>query len=177
MPILVYHKPKLIYCAIEKCAITRLIAYFGATYNIEKYYKDQLAEQIFHSSPIDHYDSRTSFAQICNKYPDYFSFAFIRNPFDRVASNYHYNKGGWKRQYGKYPSFEEYVKNMSYWNRVAPLCEYLDTDPNFIGKYESFKDDFDRLHNAIGIPIPDPHTKIPLTFCLFSRPFVNFEQT
>ena len=32
MPTIVYKKQKVIYCAVEKCAISRLRAYFGAPY-------------------------------------------------------------------------------------------------------------------------------------------------
>lgn len=87
---------------------------------------------------------------------DWFTFAFIRNPWDRMVSLWA-NKGRdqihstfAKRGMGPYPDFNDFVK---------ALCERTDFDihwvsqaesilidgqevPGFIGRYENLKDDW-----------------------------------
>ena len=159
MPTIIYEKQKVIYCAIEKCAITRLISYFGTIYKQEtkRGYPPDLAEQIFFPAK-EIFKSNYPISYAKKKYPDYFIFSFVRNPFDRVVSNYHFNLGPWirrhkKGEFEKVPTFEEYCLNMEKWNNLQPLSFYVDIDIDFIGKVENFKQDFDRLHKILKIDI------------------------
>jgi hypothetical protein len=154
MPCIVYRNQKVIYYAIEKCAITRLIWYFGTIYSFKERINEhnKPAEQIFYPA-WKIFPSNIPLSGIKEKVPDYneyFVFSFIRNPFDRVVSNYYFNRGPWKKRFGKWPSFEEYCLDIKNWNYLTPLSEHLDIDLDFIGRYERFKLDFDLLNFKLG---------------------------
>ncbi|MFG5086309.1 sulfotransferase family protein [Campylobacter lari] len=100
-----------------------------------------------------------------NKFENYFSFGFVRNPYDRVVSAYHYLRSGggnlvdetWaKENIYKYNSFEEFVLNLQNndeqikilnWMHFIPQHKYLCDDEksilvNFVGKFENLEEDF-----------------------------------
>jgi len=88
-----------------------------------------------------------------SKWENYYKFAFVRNPWDKMVSQYFYNH---RKYFPKGISFEKYIdrwgngKNVSVW----PLSyeEWLDPDIDFIGRFENFQDDFNLVCDAIGIP-------------------------
>ncbi|MCV3376266.1 sulfotransferase family protein, partial [Campylobacter sp. IFREMER_LSEM_CL2151] len=107
-----------------------------------------------------------------NKFESYFSFGFVRNPYDRVVSAYHYLRSGggnlvdetWaKENIYKYNSFEEFVLNLQNnderikilsWMHFVPQYKYLcDNDKNilvsFIGKFEKLDEDFKKILNIL----------------------------
>tara|TARA_B100001989_G_scaffold113698_1_gene79762 strand:- start:3326 stop:3874 length:549 start_codon:yes stop_codon:yes gene_type:complete len=101
---------------------------------------------------------------LCSKaYPDYFSFAFTRNPWDRFVSAFFYlEQGGMfendRKSYNKYInglSFTEFVlKYQSDRIRIAHFSEqhlWLDGNLSFIGKVENFQEDFNTVCDKIGI--------------------------
>tara|TARA_E500000318_G_scaffold73397_1_gene68039 strand:+ start:494 stop:988 length:495 start_codon:yes stop_codon:yes gene_type:complete len=65
---------------------------------------------------------------------DYFKFAFVRNPFDRFASLYHFRPKGL--------SFSEWLDNINlvYVQQVDYGLDKLD----FVGRYENLQDDFNK---------------------------------
>ena len=147
MPTIKYEIPKkVIYCAVEKCAITRLIGYFGTTYKLED------SEQIWYPA-VDVFSSNVRLSNIDRV--GYFTFAFVRNPFDRVVSHYAFNKFSDVNRDG-YIDFESYCKNEHY-NNLGTIVSQLDVDVDFIGKIESFADDFNALHRRLDIELPSPH--------------------
>ena len=84
---------------------------------------------------------------------DYFSFAFVRNPFDAVVS-------AWNPEKFKY--FDEFVDHeiftgIEYVARWTQF-EYLTDDDgkvlvDFVGRYEKFAEDFYEVIGRIGVPL------------------------
>ncbi|HDX3452592.1 TPA: sulfotransferase family 2 domain-containing protein, partial [Campylobacter coli] len=103
-----------------------------------------------------------------DKFESYFSFGFVRNPYDRIISAYHYLKNGggtlgdekWaKENIYKYSSFEEFVLDLQNikiqnkilnWMHFTPQYKYLCNNEknilvNFIGKFENLEEDFQKI--------------------------------
>ena len=92
-------------------------------------------------------------------FQSFFKFAFVRNPWSRLVSEYNYRKAS------KLFSFEDYVKNRlpkrnSYsdsYRHILPQCEFL-LDSNgqqlvdFIGKLENIEEDFRVVSERLGLP-------------------------
>ena len=70
---------------------------------------------------------------------DYFKFAFVRNPFDRFVSLYHFRPKGL--------SFSDWLDNitLTYVQQVDYGLDKLD----FVGRYENLQDDFDKFCKKI----------------------------
>jgi hypothetical protein len=95
------------------------------------------------------------------EYSEYFSFAFVRNPFDWQVSNYFYIK-----QHPLHPRYRE-VKGMAFreyleWtrlnNRIHLQSDFVrgcdgqnETIVNYIGKFESLEKDFNHILENIGL--------------------------
>ena len=104
------------------------------------------------------------------KYKDYFKFAFVRNPWDRLVSAW-YQKIYERNTYNFSPSvhaelqnFENFVFYCSTMNvkignphfrLQSALIDLNEVD--YIGKFENFDEDLKRLFKILGLPI----TQIP----------------
>ncbi|HDZ4294319.1 TPA: sulfotransferase family 2 domain-containing protein [Campylobacter jejuni] len=107
-----------------------------------------------------------------NKFESYFSFAFVRNPFDRIVSAFHYLKKGGGNDYDKnwadenlkdFDTFEQFVlalKNRSIkdrilsWQHFTPQYKFICDENknilvNFIGKLENINNDFKIVKNEL----------------------------
>jgi len=92
-----------------------------------------------------------------------FTFAFVRNPFERLVSAYEYLKGGGrtlkdKRLGNQIPdTFPKFVFNLKQYTgrsiHLKPMCYYLDKEVDFIGRYENIQNDFNHVCEAINYPI------------------------
>jgi hypothetical protein len=102
----------------------------------------------------------------------YFKFTFIRNPWDRLVSAYHYLQGGgfaegdkkwFERELGRYGDFDDFVRN---WLRTEnirkhihfiPQVEFLEDENNsgvkvdYIGFFENIESDFNYIAGRIGV--------------------------
>ena len=98
------------------------------------------------------------------QYEEYFKFAIVRNPWDRLVSFYKYL--GYKNQMDFKTFVTEEFKNKVFKERywfVGPQYEYV-VDKNgkmivdFIGKFESLQEDFDRACPLMALPATNvPH--------------------
>lgn len=101
-----------------------------------------------------------------DKYKNYYKFAFVRNPFDKIVSEYKwFTNSTYKfpikpvKEFYSGMSFKSFVKNFlnssygdhfhrfSYMQILKPLEQM-----NFIGRFENFQKDFDLVCQNIGIP-------------------------
>jgi hypothetical protein len=115
--------------------------------------------------------------EIMNKMGDdvwdeYFTFAFVRNPWDKIVSQYHYNGSKWcKKYFGKVVSFEQYVVELIGKDRQYTMFEpknlpYIldkngDCMVDFVGKFENLQEDFNIVCDNIGKKrIKLPHKNI-----------------
>ena len=95
---------------------------------------------------------------------DYFSFSFVRNPYDRAVSLYNWcRKGNFDfpicQEAINAKDFSQFIRGKCF-KKLPNQLEYL-TDKkeniivNFIGRQESIQDDFDSICTRIDIPTID----------------------
>jgi hypothetical protein len=108
-----------------------------------------------------------------HEYGSYFKFTFVRNPWDRLVSAYHFLKqGGWEKNdeawaeknLGFYGSFDEFVvkwlneKNIFSYHHFRPQYHYLcvsgfDVGVDFLGRYERLAGDFREICQRLGVVV------------------------
>ena len=86
-----------------------------------------------------------------------FSFAFIRNPWDRFVSSYNYLTKKKNDEYNEFiapfKSFKDFAINGSIDSlHFRPQTYWIDSQVNFIGRFERIKSHFDGLCKSIGLP-------------------------
>lgn len=101
---------------------------------------------------------------LADQYPQYFTFAFTRNPWDRFVSTFFYLKaGGMKKWDG--PDVQKYIGNKSFREFTLNCDEaienqthfkrqhwWLNGPVDFIGRVENLQEDFDVVCDKIKIP-------------------------
>lgn len=93
---------------------------------------------------------------------EYKTFAFVRNPWDRLVSVYHQNR----KRPEKFPlaqeSFETWIKGGGTGSARKSMVRFV-SDENgnimvdFIGRFENLEEDFETMCNMIGIEAVLPH--------------------
>lgn len=106
------------------------------------------------------------------QYQQYFKFAFVRNPWDRVVSAYLFMKEGgahtkdlmWaKENLSEFNSFESFIKDglsrrsILDWPHFQPQANFLRgqsgrIEMDFIGRFENIQDDFELVRKELGSP-------------------------
>jgi len=100
------------------------------------------------------------------KYRNYFAFALVRNPWDRLVSCW-FDKVVRKNLFAfaekereKMKSFENFVQYVGQLDlhssdrHIRLQSELIDlNNVHFVGRYESFEDDFKRILNYLGAPL------------------------
>ena len=147
---MISHQHKFIFVHIPKCGGTSVENFFGAWEDREEFCLGVSTRQHW------------TLEQIFNKYPDckhYFKFTFVRNPFSRIVSEYFYIRWLKPRCVIAEISFKEFCLNLDdYLDKFAngahhrTIADYLNEYPiDFIGRLESFQDDFNLVCDKIGI--------------------------
>jgi hypothetical protein len=111
---------------------------------------------LFNYDPVE-------FRETASKYNDYFSWSFVRNPWDRLVSTYtnkiiNKHHGGIGNDWSKLTSFKDFILKIEKSDitnvdrHIRSLHTFFPEDIDFIGKLENFQQDFDIICDKIGIP-------------------------
>lgn len=152
---MISHHRKFIFLHIPKCGGTSIESFFGSWRN--KHSKDYF----YLGKNRQHF----LLNEILDQYPkcsNYFKFAFIRNPFSRIVSEYNYILSN-SKDLKKLPfkdfvlNLENYLNNTAYEYHNLSLCDYLlnkegELVVDFVGRLENFQEDFNVVCDKIGIP-------------------------
>lgn len=144
------------------------MVYIFKDYGVMYYYNSKTAStsikrSIQKRSNVVETLKRRSFKYFYNKYPNYKIFTFIRNPFDRVVSFYHFSKPN-NNNYNfnefiqkKYIDDPKIRKDKDIQLRPFIHKEKIrreDIDKLFfIGRFENLTEDFNTLCSMIGIEV------------------------
>lgn len=132
----------------------------------------RIGRHVGRRSKYDHYGIHIDHSDVADyqnilspeTYSEYFSFAFVRNPWDRVLSLYSFTK-----KKPKSPLFEVATKGeFDDFIRALKECglrqqvEYLrdnngDVNVNFIGRFENLTEDFSVIEKRLGVSMVLPH--------------------
>lgn len=139
---MIHHKNKFIFVEIPKTGTTTICSALNSNYDFATW-------------------RHRTFMQYRNEYPikakEYFKFSFVRNPWDKLVSQFHFNRGKFGME--NY-SFKDYIRAFHAGHVVSIRSQsYLPwlVDENgiiavdFIGRFENLQNDFDHLCDQIGI--------------------------
>lgn len=166
------HEKKFVFLQIPKTASDSVCEALLSLTNKKKM-MDELANRsifagCFHHATLDQIETKTK-----TNYNDYFVFTFVRNPFDRVLSEYLYIPKYLKKIENreirkccktlttytaesflyKYPTFSDFVRSMIFINGHE-TSQHVYTDHSavdFIGRFESLQQDFDTVCDKINV--------------------------
>lgn len=164
---MINHKDKWIFIHVPKCAgISVEIAL-----NKNPYVQWDQHNKIW----VQHATAEQVKRIYCKNYDEYFSFSFVRNPWNRAVSDYFWMmrtefikgslkdylllRGSFDQPKFKYPPKNHHTRH----DHFLTQCDFLldkDGEPmvNFIGRFENLQKDFDVICSKIGIPpIKLPH--------------------
>jgi hypothetical protein len=101
-----------------------------------------------------------------NTFSNYFSFSFVRNPWAKLVSEYHYGEYDKKYSFKKFilSGFPEKDSYSDSYRHLIPQHEFLLNKDgklmvDFVGKFESLQEDFNHMCQKIGIE----HSSLPYT--------------
>ena len=154
---MISHNYKYIFIHVPKCAGTSIEKYLLNLEGIKRPERLSLLPQNIQNQY--HLDSGIKGHAFHEEFDitfreKYFSFTFVRNPFDKVASEYN-----WDPQF-KNISFLEFLKTPKNWNirHVNKQVEFIDKHIDFIGRFENLQEDFETVCDIIEIPRQElPH--------------------
>jgi len=159
----VFHHYKCIFVHITKTGGTSIESAFNVPFNDknenrEFMYGDIISEDLKQkklSSPALQHLTIMELKELLDPdvFNNYFKFAIVRNPWDRVLSEYFFDRNAYRK---KNPiSFEDFVKNLNYFHRYDQMSFISDNEGkilvDYVGKYENLKKDFIYICKKIGI--------------------------
>jgi hypothetical protein len=151
--LVISHKSKYVYYSIPKTATT----------SIKKYLEKYTLIDIGSFKLENGYDIEYN-----NEWNNYYQFAFVRNPWDRVLSCFLDKTKqcigkSWALEYYKIYydcSFEEFIeqlngKNIVYDGHLMPQTMLINNHVNFTGKFENLSQDLSIVQNILSLPKED----------------------
>ena len=149
---MINHKYKVIFIHIPKTGGTSV--------------REILRINDFEKSEIKSHPSYKAYTDSCETYKEYFTFTIVRNPYDKMVSQYKYFteskaiKNPKVNEHYKGDTFKEFLKKFytkPYVGDGAHRKIYTDIlhpvdQIDFIGRFENFQQDFDTICDKIGIP-------------------------
>ena len=144
---MISHKHKFIFIHIPKCGGHTIETVFNAWGDRDKFFVGRSRQHWKLKKILDHHPN-------CKKY---FRFTFVRNPFSRLVSEYHYTKLEASAFSLSFKDFcldlDKNLNEYAYKFHNLTLCDYLNDYPiDFIGRLENFQEDFNLVCGKIGIP-------------------------
>jgi hypothetical protein len=103
----------------------------------------------------------TTFREAINHNKEYFSWTFVRNPYDRLVSSYinkvvDKHQGGLKK-YRHIKTFKEFVHKLENVSgktcdrHIRSLYTFFPPDIDFIGRFENLQSDFNLISERLGV--------------------------
>lgn len=148
----IYDNPDVVFMGINKIASTTILNTLGYNQNDGKMQvkKGALGLPRFKQS----YNHKKNISYYRELLPSHFIFAFVRNPYDRIVSYFEWNK----RHNPSIPDFPEFLKSRiaspNFFKGDFKLQTFSIDDPmkcDFIGRFENFSSDFNKVMKIIGI--------------------------
>lgn len=112
----------------------------------------------FSAFPEKHIPPATYKAKYFASWRNYFKFTIVRNPWDRAVSLYE-----WVKMCVNHPrhtklSFHNWMRSIRFdSNATRPQAYWLDSDINFIGRFENLESDFQHICEQIDVDVTLPH--------------------
>jgi len=107
--------------------------------------------------------SDSKYERFREKYDSMFKFGFVRNPFDRIVSLYHYLKKGCSIDNLHFKDFNDFIENyysqFDYWSWFDKKIQQVEwvEGCDFIGKFENLENDVCFICKKLGIPENNIH--------------------
>ena len=156
---MISHKHKFIFIHIPKCAGTSVVNCFlhgedHLGYDLSKGYHKRLVSNMLDSRK---YPQHLTISEIYDTHPNlienYFSFSFVRNPWDKLISDYFYF-GGPKRfslkDFLLNPPGDDPAHRLSQVSFIIDKHREITVD--HIGRFENLQEDFNTICDKIEIP-------------------------
>ena len=165
---MISHKHKFIYTRVPKTGSTSLAMLLNR--NVSDVFRPLWPKQNSwrgaEHAPLAHLKSCVSESN----YDEYFKFGIVRNPWDKLVSQYHKHIKGGKMGSGENDSFEDWINNT--WNRfrieenenkkygqhIGPQYDIVE-GCDFIGRFENLQQDVYTICDKINLP----RLKLPQT--------------
>jgi len=162
---MINHKHKFIFIHMPKCGGSSIETSFGYNLWDKKKFPNNFCDKQLLLGRDEHtgkYLQHLTISEVYKIHPqlknDYFSFAFVRNPWDRAISDYFYF-GGPKKQ-----SLKKFLLSPTHLDpsHSVPQYDFLkDNEGNmavdFVGRFENFENDFIYVCNHLnmaGLKLP-----------------------
>ena len=143
------HGNKFIFVRVAKTASSSLVSYLFPNYKKLKKINTKVIN--WNDQDKNHYPLFKVKEVVSPEiYSSYFKFGFVRNPWDRVISSYHYMLRCGSIKEMSIKNFLEYISNTPVENKYLSQYEYI-KGCNFVGKFENLQKDFDTICDKIGI--------------------------
>lgn len=160
---MISHKNKYIFVHIPKCGGTSIEKVLCTTENVDLNLDDTTED--FDVNRLSKEDRREYIVGIngkqhmfLDKFPpryqkEYFCFTFVRNPWDLMVSKYYYSqihKAG--ISFKKMILSIDGVKLRHHHNLKFNQADFINSNINYVGRFENLQGDFDIICDKIGMP-------------------------